>query len=581
MSIMRKIILGYMLLIFIPVIGFGYLYYAQTSKNLIDQFVGSRQKVLEQAYANLRTDFARIQSVHRMMQYNPYLVDYLDGAYDYEGDSVYAFIRYIQPVYTQSYFADPAIESLSVYKTKSDVFTITGYFADLSALDPPLLAQTEGLKAGTGVWLRRNAEGALPQLNYYQYLYNAQFTERIGLLELRTNQELFKRFYEAAGIEGKWHAALLTEQGEPWAGEASAGLDAAMRKRLSGGELFFVERSTIVNQVKLDELGVRLVVTGTVDEVFHSVKKRETVLVAVIVSLLIGLSALYYGLASTITKRILALAGHMRALKDDNLRQYAIGSDAPGARDEIGFLTDTYNAMIQRMDELINNVHRAELRNKEAAYKVLQAQIKPHFLYNTLETIRMLAESNDDREVADISYWFGKLMRYSLSSEGDQTVLAQEIETVAFYLNIHKMRLQDRLTYEIDAKIDVSRIFCPRFILQPLVENSVVHGASATLKPVHIRIEAAEEEGRTVIRVSDSGNGIAPDKLKALRGCLADPEEEAAGRSRDGEKNVGLVNVSERVKSFFGAGSELVLDSREGEGTSVTIRIAKGAEESR
>lgn len=579
MSIMRKIILGYLLLIFIPVIGFGYLYYAQTSKNLIDQFVGSRQKVLEQAYANLRTDFARIQSVHRMLQYNPYLVDYLDGAYDYEGDSVYAFIRYIQPVYTQSYFADPSIESLSVYRTKPDVFTITGYFADLSALDPRMLEQAEGLKAGTGVWLRRSAEGALPELNYYQYLYNAQFTERIGLLELRTNQELLKRFYEAAGIEGKWRAALLTEQGEPWTGETAKGLDAAMRKRLSGGELFFVERNTIVNQVKLDELGVRLVVTGKVDEVFHSVKKRETVLVAVIVSLLIGLSALYYGLASAITKRILSLAGHMRALKDDNLMQYAIGAGTPGAKDEIGFLTDTYNAMIQRMDELINNVHRAELRNKEAAYKVLQAQIKPHFLYNTLETIRMLAESNDDREVADISYWFGKLMRYSLSSEGDQTVLAQEIETVAFYLNIHKMRLQDRLTYEIDTKIDAGRIFCPRFILQPLVENSIVHGASATLKPVHIRIEAAEEEGRIVIRVSDSGNGIAPDKLKALRGYLADPSGEAEGCSRDGEKNVGLVNVSERVKSFFGAESELVLESREGEGTTVMIRIAKGAEE--
>ncbi|WP_256972552.1 sensor histidine kinase [Saccharibacillus sp. O23] len=575
---MRKIILGYILFIFIPVIGFGYFYYAQTSKNLIDQFVSSRQKVLEQAYANLRTDFARIQSVHRMLQYNPYLVDYLDGAYDYEGDSVYSFIRYIQPIYTQSYFADPAIESLSVYKMKPDVFTITDYFTDISALDPALLARVESLKPGKGIWLRRSAESQWPELNYYQYLYNGQFTERIGLLEMRTNQDLFERFYEAAGIEGKWRATLLSEQGEPWNGEArTADLDDAMRQRLANGELFFVERNTIVNQVELDELGVRLVVTGQVDQVFHSVKKRETVLVGAIVALLIGLSALYYGLASTITKRILALAGHMRAQSDDNLKQYAIETGTPQARDEIGFLTVTYNAMIQRMDELINNVHKAELRNKEAAYKVLQAQIKPHFLYNTLETIRMLAESNNDREVADISYWFGKLMRYSLSSEDDQTVLAQEIETVVFYLNIHKMRLQDRLIYEIDVRVDAKKVFCPRFILQPLIENSIVHGAT-TLKPVHIRLQAAEEDGEIAIRITDSGVGIPAEKLAGLQKRLRDPSG-VARESGTGEGNVGLVNVSERVKSFFGDGSRLLLDSREGEGTQVTLRIAKGEDE--
>ncbi|OWA37625.1 two-component sensor histidine kinase [Saccharibacillus sp. O16] len=585
MSIMRKIILGYLLFIFIPVMGFGYLYYAQTSKNLIDQFVSSRQKVLEQAYANLRTDFARIQSVHRMLQYNPYLVDYLDGAYDYEGDSVYSFIRYIQPIYTQSYFADPAIESLSIYKTKPDVFTITDYFTDISALDSGLLAQVEHLKPGTGIWLRRGSEGSWPELNYYQYLYNAQFTERIGLLEMRTNQALFQRFYEAAGIEGKWTAALLSDQGEPWdgSGQPIQGMDEAMWKRLSSGELFFVQRNTIVNQVKLDELGVRLVVTGQVDEVFHSVKKRETVLVAVIVALLVALSILYYVLASTITKRILALAGHMRALNDDNLKQYALDSGTPQARDEIGFLTVTYNAMIQRMDELINNVHRAELRNKEAAYKVLQAQIKPHFLYNTLETIRMLAESNNDHEVADISYWFGKLMRYSLSSEDDQTVLAQELETVVFYLNIHQMRLQNRLTYELDIQVDAKQIFCPRFILQPLVENSIVHGA-ATLKPVHIRIQAVKEDGGIVIRIADSGVGIPEDKFTALQARLADPTG-SNPRSMDGEGNVGLVNVSERVKSFFGEGSLLLLESREGEGTQVTLYVTvpmvKGEDESR
>ena len=575
MSIMRKMILGYMLLIFIPVIGFGYLYYAQTYRNLTGQFVESRQKVLEQAYSNLKTDFARIQSVHRMMQYNPYLTDYLDGAYPVEGESIYSFIRYIRPVYAQSYFADPAIQSLAVYKMKQGVFTISDYFLDIAELNPGIAAQVQALKPGTGIWIRRESEPEVPVWNYYQYLYNAQYTERIGLLELRTNGTLFKRFQEAAGIDGDWKAVLLSGDGE-FASEAE-NLDPKIAQRLAGeGNAFFIDGKTIVNQVKLEEWGVRLVVTGQVDQVFRSVKRQEFVLLSLIGFLLAGLSAIYYMLASTLTKRILALASHMRTLSDDNLKQYVIAADAPHAQDEIGFLTVTYNSMIERMDELINNVHRAELRNKEAAYKVLQAQIKPHFLYNTLETIRMLAESNNDREVADISYWFGKLMRYSLSPQDDQTVLAQEIETVAFYLNIHKMRLQNRLTYEMDINVDTKRIACPRFILQPLVENSIVHGAASTLKPVHIQLSVREVEDEVHIRIADSGSGIEAERLIRLQTAL-----EQAGLSNppgQSEQSVGLINVSERVKSFFGGRSKLVIDSRQGEGTVLTLRIEKGAE---
>lgn len=104
MSIMRKMIFGYVILIFIPVIVFGYLYYSQIYNNLTKQFVESRQKILEQAYANLKTDFTRIQSVQRMLQYNPYVTDYLDGIYQTDAENVYVFLRYIRPLYTQLFF---------------------------------------------------------------------------------------------------------------------------------------------------------------------------------------------------------------------------------------------------------------------------------------------------------------------------------------------------------------------------------------------------------------------------------------------------------------------------------------------
>ncbi|WP_253944948.1 sensor histidine kinase [Paenibacillus sp. NEAU-GSW1] len=569
---MRKIVLGYIIMIFIPVIAFGYHYYSQINGNLSQQFVESRQKILEQAYANMKTDFTRIQSVHRVLQYNPYLTDYLDGVYDSDADSVYTLTRYILPLYTQSMFSNPEIESIVIYKMKDRVLPITNLFRDKSMLDQRTEDSVSSLKAGQGIWLRADPKVSDPDLIYYQYIYNTQITERIGLLEIRVHNSLIRNFYAAAGVEANWRAFLLSEQGNLLTNEAS-GLDNKTLSLLQSEERdFFINRKTIVNQLKLEPLDVRVIITGQVGDVFRSVKQKEAVLVTIIALLLIALSIAYYLLASTITKRILRLARHMRTLNDNNLRQLTIKS-SKFEKDEIGFLIGTYNSMVGRMDELINNVHRAELRNKEAAYQVLQAQIKPHFLYNTLETIRMVAEANNDKEVADISFWFGKLMRYSLSSAQQDTVLAKEIEMVSFYMNIHKMRLQSRLTYEIDIVLDAERLVCPRFLLQPLIENSIVHGASAVLRPVHILLQARETEREVTIDVSDNGNGIPTEKLLELRERLSRHDEL---RKAEEPVGVGLKNVNERVKRFYGGESRLEIISEPGKGTCLRIIIVKG-----
>ncbi|MEK4852977.1 sensor histidine kinase [Paenibacillus sp. FSL H7-0756] len=579
MSIVRKMIAGYILLIFIPVVAFGYYYYSKIYDSVSGQFVESRQKILEQAYANMKADLARIDSTQRMLQYNPYVTDYLDGSYETDAESVYAYNRYINPVIMQSLNISPEIEGIRIYLTKQGVLPITDRLLELSALDEQGAEATRMLRPGQGKWILPDSKVEAPPLVFYQNIYNNDFTEIVGLLELRVGSELIRKFYRATG-GGDWTALLLPAEGKPLEREGiPAAVDDATWRRLASGEAqtYFINREVIVNQLYMKELGVRVAVIGKVSEVFRSIRSQELVMITTFAVLLALLSFAYYTLASTITKRVLRLARHMRNLNDDNLKQSVSKEDKPGRRDEISFLTETYNSMLLRMDELINNVHRAELRNKEAAYKVLQAQIKPHFLYNTLETIRMLAESNNDKEVAEISYWFGKLMRYSLSAQDDHTVLSQELETVVFYLNIHKMRLQKRLTYEVDIAVAAETLICPRFILQPLVENSIIHGAAVTLRPVHILIQAKETADEIRISVSDSGIGIPEEQVRLIRARLSRGEEVKAQDETEG--GVGLYNVSERIKSFYGGTSRLVLESEEGKGTCLTIILSKGAAE--
>ncbi|MFC5470940.1 sensor histidine kinase [Cohnella suwonensis] len=578
MSIVKKIVVGYMVIIFIPVIACGTFFYFQIYGSLVSQFADNRQNILEQAYSNLKTDLARIESVHRIFQYSAYVTDYLDGAYETDSESVYTHLRYIGPLFSQSIAINPEMKSMVIYTLKDRVLTIPERFVDRAALNPEVLPAVATLKPGQGIWIRLSEEGAEPSFGYYQYLYNSRYTEKIGLLEIRVGDEMVRRFLKAAGVGEHWRALLLSREGtllplEP-SGEVSAAEDRKWAEIAAdrSTESDFVYHQTIVNQLFVKELGVRVLIAGQVDDVFEGIRNREIVLVAIIIALLVTLSVIYYFFASSIAKRILKLARHMRSVSDSNLK---LMTNSQSDKDEIGFLTLSYNAMIQRLDELINHVHRAELRNKEAAYKVLQAQIKPHFLYNTLETIRMLAEANDDKEVADISYSFARLMRYSLSPQKDDTVLSAEIEMVAYYLNIHQARLGDRLEVEFDIRLNADSVPCPRFMLQPLVENCIVHGASAVLRPVRISIIAEEADDHIRIALTDNGAGIARDKLINIRALLAGGSD-AKANSGDEDGGLGLFNVSERIKTFYGGSSRLELESEEGKGTALTLYLSKG-----
>lgn len=185
MSIVRKMIVGYIFLIFIPVVTFGYYYYSKIYDSVSSQFVESRQKILEQAYANMKADLARIDSTQRMLQYNPYVTDYLDGSYETDSESIYAYNRYINPVILQSLNISPEIDTFRIYITKQGVLPITDRLLELSALDEQGAEATRMLRPGQGKWIIPDPEVEAPPLVFYQKIYNNDFTEIVGLLEAR------------------------------------------------------------------------------------------------------------------------------------------------------------------------------------------------------------------------------------------------------------------------------------------------------------------------------------------------------------------------------------------------------------
>ncbi|MFE4714130.1 MULTISPECIES: sensor histidine kinase [unclassified Paenibacillus] len=272
--------------------------------------------------------------------------------------------------------------------------------------------------------------------------------------------------------------------------------------------------------------------------------------------------------AAAITKPLKKLSRSMRRLQTGDFSQRVFFE----GNDEIGLLGHGYNLMVQRIKSLINDVYASTLKQREAELKTLQAQIRPHFLYNTLNTICWEAEKKGDKEIADMVYSLSQVFRLSLNDGRDTFTLEQEMELVTNYLFLQKNRFRDRFQFEIFLDDSLKDFIVPKLLLQPLAENAVIHGIEPLSGSGLIAIRAYRNERMIVLEVQDNGVGITPEGLKELRQRLElrKPLVEPENGSRTG---FALANVQERLELFF-TGTQLEIESIEGMGTRIIIQIA-------
>lgn len=251
-----------------------------------------------------------------------------------------------------------------------------------------------------------------------------------------------------------------------------------------------------------------------------------------------------------------------------------------GGKDEISMLYEDLNKMIQDIQKLMANVVEEKIqrekiysRQKEVEFKMLASQINPHFLYNTLETIRMKALVNKQKEIADLAKMLAKIMRRNIQVGDSLVTLESEVQLVEYYLKIQYYRFSDRIHSEIkvDENVDMNVMIMP-LIIQPLVENAFVHGLESRESDGLLQILVSQEEGILYIRVKDNGCGISPEKLMKLEEYLNDFD------NLD-KAHIGISNVNQRIKLQYGIKYGLDMKSIEGEGTVVTLTMPVVKEE--
>ncbi|MHA6530818.1 cache domain-containing sensor histidine kinase [Paenibacillus sp. BAC0078] len=274
-------------------------------------------------------------------------------------------------------------------------------------------------------------------------------------------------------------------------------------------------------------------------------------------------------LVRTFTKPLVRLGKVTSAVQRGNLE---VRSGVRG-NDEIGRLGLLFDQMLDRVKEMIFEVSDTQARKRKAELKMLQAQINPHFLFNVLNSIRMKVMKRGDPESAKMIGSLSMLLRMTISREEDEIFLHEEMDLVSHYVGLMNLRQKEKAELQLDIDPKAFLIKVPRFFLQPLVENALIHGLSQ--QPGIISIRAAVEEKGIILAVADNGRGMNAGVLATIKSRM----EEGTGSIPSSEEpkgsfsGMGMSNVAERMRMLFGGDFAIDVSSTEGIGTLIEMHI--------
>ncbi|HEM8918060.1 TPA: sensor histidine kinase [Enterococcus faecium] len=235
---------------------------------------------------------------------------------------------------------------------------------------------------------------------------------------------------------------------------------------------------------------------------------------------------------------------------------------------ELKELSIGINEMLDSINQFVEDIYKLEIKQQDAHMRALQAQINPHFLYNTLEYIRMYAISEGSEELADVVYAFSALLRNNTNQEKTIT-LKEELDFCEKYVYLYQLRYPNRVAYHFMIDPDLEKIEVPKFVIQPLVENYFKHGIDFTRFDNALSVKVLQEGKRVRIIIKDNGKGMTEKRLKQIEEKLSHPKVELHG-------SIGLQNVNERLRASFGSSYYMSLENNETGGLTVSITFKEG-----
>ena len=565
MSIRKKIFTYMMLVSVIPIILLAYFSLMISKNNMEDQLVQNKLTGMDWLSDKLTTELDTYSDTFYEAELDKEVrnaVNLWSLGLDYDDYK----INDVRNSFDESLNKNANIKSIELYKFNSDTgykATRTGFYENKSDTVLKIWNKRQsGLQNNIVVAKDGNDFLIMHQFNRFSN------GKKMALLVVRLNKHAFSDAV-AQEIPDGGEAFLFSDDGtllfSLGNNSGNAMTDTIMGRFKESTQRYFLykENFCFYENIKNGKMKLLCIIPDRL--IYKQLRDNIKISVMILILAVTGTIILSFVLSEIVSKPISKLSKKMLVTDINN---YSAENNAV-RMDEIGILQESFDKMMRRNQELITREYQNELDRKNAQMRALQAQINPHFLYNTLQIIASMSLTDRTREIYSVTTALADIMRYAISFSEEEVTLQREINYLQSFIFIQNTRFENRILLEINMGEGMENTLIPKLVLQPLVENSLEHGLAQKkgMWKINVEAHAEYETGTLVITVLDNGEGMAEDELARVRDNL-----DNGSKALDSSRHIGLKNVDTRIKLFGGSDYGLEINSTEGQGTIVTMR---------
>jgi two-component system sensor histidine kinase YesM len=591
MQFRNKMILSFFIVISLTALIMGYSYYRMMSRELEASTLQGLEKMTTQSVDTLDLHFKTISNIGYSYFSDTSLQKFLDGPPNTDNE------QYYRNRLTSQKLQNPLISFISITRLGLDSQQISSYYYYNRNVKSLLDEEQANLfdKAlqmdGFPFWTVSHTTISttvtpVKSISYIQLLkritMNAQHP--IGYIKIDIDPGVLDKIFPGLqkGDASRYYIAdrsghIIYTQNKEDIGKSIAGspLFAAYKQTTKSNDYvnfrYKNQNKTYIGFYEPVNAGDWIMIGSIpLDQVLKKVNSfRHTLIFIAMISFLTAML-----LASLIA------AGVTRPLKELNKKMKQVEMGDFGAtievkgKDELSTIQHSFNKMTAEISSLISKVYETELLKKEAEIKALQTQINPHFLYNTLSTIDSISSIDGDERVSFICIALGSMLRYNLNG-GSLATVQEEITHLNQYLSIYQIRFANQFAYEIEVEPGIEDIIIPKFLIQPLVENAIIHGLEQKVGKKTVRVTLGSVDEFTLkFMIEDNGVGMDPAMIELFHRKLSNPND-IVSRQSSPRTMIGLANVFKRIQLYYESDPRVEIYSQPGAGTKIYFELPK------
>ena len=567
-SIRTKLIIGFLTILLPLVLILSIVFYSYSAEIVLKQSLEQTREIVEQFSISLDNYMGLMRNKMEILADSPTIQEELNTHQDKEdikNDSFYSRNKRIRRIMLQIY-SSVTMNDVEIYGINETNHYLSLWSKKYEIPDKDILFENAKLSKGRSVLVNNINDADTIQM--IKMVKDLQTYKPIGYIRFGLKRNYIEKMAKNINFGSDGGVVIFDENLNKISGIAhDSVLSKLLKEKPSIGNFSYSEGKNEYTAVHIHSDSTGWTTVGVIP--LRYINKdlagiQYLTVIIIVLTIIIGVTVSVI-IAQSL---ILPLENTVNALEKFSRGDFAVRLKENRC-DEIGKLNRIFNKAIKEINELMQKVTQSEILNKEMEFKTLQSQMNPHFLYNTLDAINWLAFKEKQTEICNLVAAISSLIRASISNKKSIITIEHELDYVKNYIYIQHIRYKDRFDtiYDIDESLLKQAV--PKLIIQPIVENAIIHGIENSKNKNLLYISVKRENECIVIIVKDTGIGMTDEKVSEL---LKEPLN-AEGDEQKAHTNLGLYAVHKRIQLMYGDLYGLAVHSQAGEGTIVTLHI--------